>query len=107
MEIRVAQYRRVASVDAIPAGMGTVVEVDGKKVAIFNVEGRFYAVDNACSHRGGPLGEGSLRGNLVNCPWHGAQFDITNGQVLSFPATEGIASYSTKVDQGGIWVAIC
>ena len=100
------QYRRVASVDAIPSGKGAVVEVGGKAVAIFNVEGRFYAVDNVCSHRGGPLAEGSLRGKLVICPWHGAQFDITNGQVLSFPATEGIASYSTKVEEGGVWVAI-
>ena len=101
-----SQYRRVASVDAIPAGKGSVVEVAGKQVAIFNVEGRFYAVDSVCSHRGGPLGEGSLRGKLVNCPWHGAQFDVTNGQVFSLPATEGIASYSTKVKEGGIWVAI-
>jgi len=102
----VSQYRRVASVDAIPAGKGAVVEVGGKKVAVFNVEGRFYALDNLCSHRGGPLGEGSLRGKRVNCPWHGAQFDVTNGQVLSFPATEGIASYSTTVEGDGIWVAI-
>lgn len=99
-------FRRVASVDEISPGKGIVVEVDGKQIAVFNVKGLFYAIDNTCSHRGGPLGEGSLHGTTVNCPWHGSQFDVTNGQVLGPPAPAGVTSYSTEVDEGSVWVAL-
>jgi nitrite reductase (NADH) small subunit/3-phenylpropionate/trans-cinnamate dioxygenase ferredoxin subunit len=99
-------FRRVASVDDISFGKGIVVQVDGKQIAVFNVKGLFYAIDNTCPHRGGPLGEGSLRGTMVNCPWHGAQFDVTSGQVLGPPAPGGVTCYSTKVEEGSVWVAL-
>ena len=99
-------FRRVASIDDIAPGKGIVVEVDGKQIAVFNIQGLFYAIDNTCPHRGGPLGEGSLRGTTVNCPWHGAQFDVTNGQVLGPPALTGVTSYTTKVEEGSVWVAL-
>lgn len=100
------KYRRVAEAKDIPLGQGTVVEVDGKQIALFNVAGVFYAVENACAHRGGPLGEGTLRGTTVNCPWHGAQFDVTSGQVLGPPASRNVTSYATQVEDGSVWVAI-
>ena len=56
------------------------VDVDGKKIAIFNVEGEFFAVDNTCLHKGGPLGEGSLEGCIVTCPWHAWQYDVKTGE---------------------------
>ena len=101
-----AEFRRVASVNEIPPGKGIVAEVDSKKIAVFNVKGVFYAIDNICAHRGGPLGEGLLRSTTVNCPWHGSGFDVTSGQVLGPPASTGVTSYSTKVEEGGIWVAL-
>lgn len=99
-------FKRVANVDDVSPGKAIIVQVDGKQIAVFNVKGLFYAIDNTCSHRGGPLGEGSLRGTTVNCPWHGAQFDVTNGQVLGPPAPAGVTSYSTKVEEGSVWVAL-
>lgn len=101
-----AKFKRVAEVTRIPSGTAAVFDVGGKKVAVCNVEGAFYAVDNACSHRGGPLGEGSLHSTTITCPWHGAQFDVTSGQVLAPPASAGITSYATKVEEDGVWLAI-
>ncbi len=99
-------FRRVVSIDDVLSGKGIVVEVDGKQIAVFNIQGLFYAIDNTCPHRGGPLGEGSLRGTTVSCPWHGAQFDVTSGQVIGPPASDGVKSYSTKVKEGSVWVAL-
>ena len=70
---------RIASRDEVPPGSGKVVVAGGRVLALFNVEGEFYAVDNSCPHRGGPLGEGHLQGKVVTCPWHGWQFDLTCG----------------------------
>jgi nitrite reductase (NADH) small subunit len=102
----VTEFRRVADVNNIPSGQGTVVEVGSKQIALFNIQGVFHAIDNACSHRGGPLGEGNLRGTTVTCPWHGTQFNVTNGQVLGPPAASDVASYPTKVEEDGVWVAV-
>ena len=70
---------RVASRADIPEGTGKVVDLAGKKIALFNVGGKFYAIDNTCKHRGGPLGEGTLDGTVVTCPWHGWEYDVTSG----------------------------
>jgi nitrite reductase (NADH) small subunit len=106
MEFWMAGLRRVAGVNDIPPGKGAVVEVEGKEIALFNVGGVFYAVGNSCTHRGGPLGEGKLQGTTVTCPWHGSQFDVTNGQVLATPAPSGIAGYPTRVKEDGVWLEI-
>ena len=73
---------KISSIGHIPPGTGKVVQAGGKTIALFNVDGTFYALDNACTHRGGPLGEGRLAGTVVTCPWHGNQFDVTTGQVI-------------------------
>ena len=75
-----ASFRKVAAVADLAPGACTTVEVDGKQVALFNVDGTFYALDNECPHRGGPLGEGELDGCVVTCPWHSWQFDVTSGE---------------------------
>jgi nitrite reductase (NADH) small subunit len=103
---RMANLQRVANVDDVPQGKGIVVAMDGKEVAVFNVGGVFYAIDNTCTHRGGPVGEGYLRGTVVSCPWHGSQFDVTSGQVVSPPAPKDIVTYSTRVKDGEVWVEI-
>ena len=69
-------YVKVAAVADIPAGSVREVEVNGKKIAVANIEGQFYALDNTCVHRGGPIGQGVLEGNVVECPWHGWQYDM-------------------------------
>jgi nitrite reductase (NADH) small subunit len=71
---------RAAAVAEIPAGTGKELVIDGRIIALYNVDGEFYAIDGVCPHAGGPLGKGMLRKNIVTCPWHGWQFDVTTGR---------------------------
>ena len=70
---------KIAVRSEVPPGTGRVVVALGRVLAVFNLEGSFHAVDNSCPHRGGPLGEGFLKGCVVTCPWHGWQFDVRSG----------------------------
>ena len=72
----------------VPVGEGRVVEVEGTALALFNVDGAFYALDNACAHRGGPLGEGELDGTVVVCPWHAWRWDVKTGANVNNPAVK-------------------
>lgn len=101
-----AEFKRIASANNLAPGKGTTVKVGNKQIALFNVEGNFYAIDNTCTHSGGPLGEGRLAGTAVTCPWHGARFDVTSGKLLTPPATSDVASYPTKIEDGDIWVEL-
>ena len=92
-----AKWVKVAAASEIPPGKAKLVEAEGLRVALFNVGGSFYAIDNACSHVGGSLAEGSLEGEQVECPWHGARFDVKTGQVLSAPASGDVAAYKVRV----------
>ena len=74
------EFVTVAAVEDIPPGTGRTVEVKGTWIALFNVDGLFYAVDNTCPHAGGPLGEGYLDGHIVECPWHGWRFNVKTGE---------------------------
>ena len=75
-----SEFVTVAKVEEIPPGTGKTVDVNGVWIALFNVDGSFFAVDNTCPHAGGPIGEGSLSGEIVTCPWHGWQFNVRTGQ---------------------------
>jgi nitrite reductase (NADH) small subunit/3-phenylpropionate/trans-cinnamate dioxygenase ferredoxin subunit len=75
-----SEFVTVAKVAEIPPGSGKTVEVNGIWIALFNVNGSFFAVDNTCPHAGGPIGEGSLAGEIVTCPWHGWQFNVSTGE---------------------------
>ena len=99
-------FVKVAKSDEIAPGQGKMVEVDGKKIALLNVDGAFYAIDDTCTHRGGPLSEGELNGNQVTCPWHGAVFDVTTGGVLRPPAPRGVSRYNVRVEGEDIEVEI-
>lgn len=93
---------RVASEKDIPAGQCVVVEVDADlTVAVANVDGRFYAVDNLCPHRGGPLGEGQLTGTVLQCPWHGWQIDVTTGSMVQNPAVK-TSCFPVVVEDGEV-----
>jgi nitrite reductase/ring-hydroxylating ferredoxin subunit len=100
------EFVRVARTDDIPAGQATMVEVNGKEIAVFNVGGSFHAIDNTCTHVGGPLCEGAVEGTEVTCPWHGAVFDVTTGQVLGPPAPQSVSRYNVRVDGADIAVEI-
>ena len=101
-----AGFVKIAKSDDIQPGQGKMVEVGGKKIALFNVDGFFYAIDDTCTHRGGPLSEGELNGKEVTCPWHGAMFDVTTGQVLRPPAPKEVSGYNIRVEGGDIEVEI-
>lgn len=73
-------FVRIASKSELPPGSGKTFQVGGKSVAVFNAGGEFLAVDDRCAHMGGPLGEGSLEGCIVTCPWHGWKYDLKTGR---------------------------
>ena len=89
----------------VPVGEGRVVEAEGRALALFNVGGSFYALDNACAHRGGPLGEGELDGTAVVCPWHAWRWDVTTGANVNNPAVK-IACFPVAVDGGHVFVEL-
>jgi 3-phenylpropionate/trans-cinnamate dioxygenase ferredoxin component len=99
-EVKVTQVSQVAS------GTGTVVSVEGKAIALFNVGGTFYAIANECTHMGGPLGKGRLEGTTVTCPWHGSQFDVTSGQVKKAPARRPVVTYPVRVEGDDVFVQV-
>ena len=101
-----AEFVKVARTDEIAPGQSKMLEVNGKKIAIFNVAGSFHAIDDTCSHRGGSLSQGMIEGEKVTCPWHGAVFDIRSGEVLGPPAPKGVARYNVRVDGVQIEVEI-
>jgi NAD(P)H-dependent nitrite reductase small subunit len=96
-------FQPAAKVDEIPSGSARVVQVNGKAVALFNVEGRFYAISNTCPHEGGPLAEGHLKGCVVTCPWHDLAFDLRTGH-----GTDGggycVGSYDVRVEGGQVLI---
>ncbi|MBI4484173.1 MAG: non-heme iron oxygenase ferredoxin subunit [Acidobacteria bacterium] len=91
------QYMKVATAGEVSPGEARLVEAGGKQIALFNVDGAYFALDNTCTHRGGPLAEGFIEGSAVTCPWHGAQFDIKSGQVMRPPAPQGVTLYPTRI----------
>ncbi len=97
---------KVAETKEVPPGTGKAVEAGGLKIALFNSGGTYYAIDDTCTHRGGPLSEGTVEGTVVTCPWHGASFDITTGSVLGPPAADGVAHYNVQVDGNDIKVEL-
>ncbi len=101
-----ANYVKVASTGDIPPGEMLVAEVNGQEVAIANVGGNFYCFNNACSHRGGSLGEGLLDGEVVECPFHAGQFNVRTGEVVAAPPTEPVATYPVRVEGDDISVAV-
>lgn len=100
------EFKKVATVMEVPPGTAKAVSVDGKTVALFNVNGSFYAIDNTCTHRGGPLSEGEVEGTQVTCPWHGAIYDLKSGKVLGPPASQGVAQYNVRVDGSDVKIEV-
>ena len=99
-------FIKVAKTTDIHPGQGTLVEVGDKQIALFNIDGSFYAIDDTCSHQGGPLSEGDLDGTKIMCPWHGATFDVTTGDTLGPPARTNVTTYKVRVKGSDIEVAV-
>ncbi len=88
----------VAQAGDLPPGSAMAVEIEDRRLALFNVGGTFFAIDDACPHSGGPLSEGDLEAQQVVCPWHGATFDLRDGSVKCPPAEEGVTCYRVELD---------
>jgi nitrite reductase/ring-hydroxylating ferredoxin subunit len=101
----VVEFIKVASISELELGSCKTVEEQGKVIALFNVGGRIYALDNTCLHQGGPLGEGLLEGEVVTCPWHMWEFNVRTGEKVGEPSLR-VATYPVQVDGDDIKVAL-
>ena len=97
-------FVKVAETKDIQSTKMKAVEVAGENICLINVEGKYYAIGNACTHEGGPLAEGTLEGYEVECPWHGSKFDIRTGKVTRPPADEPESTYEVKVEGNDILI---
>ena len=97
-------FVRIGKVEDVPPGQSRAVKVQGKTIALFNVDGSFFAINNVCPHKGGPLHKGKVKGYVVGCPWHDLQFDVRTGF-----GTDGggycVASYDVQIQDGEIVVS--
>jgi nitrite reductase (NADH) small subunit len=98
-------FIKVALATDLEPGMGQIIELSDLKVALFNLGGKFYAINNTCCHRGGPLGDGEVEGEEVTCPLHNWKYDITNGQCTTNPNAK-VACYEVKVDGQDVLVKV-
>ena len=101
-----SDFVRVCKVSDIPDAGKEVFEIEDRFVVVFHVDGRFYALDDECTHDGGPLGEGALHGFEIVCPRHGAKFDVRDGRVLAMPATHATPAYEVKVEGDDVFVKV-
>lgn len=99
-------FVKVAAVTEVAPGGAKLVEVEGHTLALFNVGGTFYAIDNTCTHVGGPLAEGTVEGEEVECPWHGARFSVKTGKVLNPPAGSDVKAYPVRVSGSDVEIEI-
>ena len=99
-----SDFVRVASASEIPSGRLKLVDVQGERVAVANVDGSFYAFADECTHDGGPLSEGDLEGEIVTCPWHFSRFNVRTGEIVESPAEETVEVFEVKVEGDDVYV---
>lgn len=102
-----AEFVRVADISEVPAGCGALVQVNGRSIALFNVNGTFYALDNTCVHRGGPLADGLIdpKACTVQCPWHGWTYSLTDG-VSPVNEMAKVEKFEVKVEGNDVKIAV-
>ena len=100
-----SEFVKVATTEELAPGGCKSVEVSGSRIALFNAAGKFYAMDDTCAHRGGPLGDGSLDGTIVTCPWHGWKYDVSTGACQTNPRTQ-LTCYEIRVDGDDVTIAL-
>jgi 3-phenylpropionate/trans-cinnamate dioxygenase ferredoxin component len=101
-----SSFIKAATRGELPTGGKKLVEIDGRAIAVFNVDDKFYAIDDVCTHDGGPLAEGELIGCEIECPRHGARFDVRTGRPLCMPAIEPVAVHAVELRGEDIYVAL-
>jgi nitrite reductase/ring-hydroxylating ferredoxin subunit len=103
-------FVRALAKSELQPGQGKQVVLDGRKVAIFNVNGRYHAVDDVCTHDEASLSEGSAYAEgcrcVVECPWHGSRFDLANGEALTLPAVRPVKAYLVREVDGALEVEL-
>lgn len=97
-------FVKVAETEDIQVSQMMAVEVNDEKICLANVNGKYYAIGNVCTHMGGPLAEGKLEEYIVQCPWHGSRFDIRSGEVVRPPAMKPESTYEVKVENNDILI---
>ncbi len=101
-----AAFTRVARAEEIPQGQARIFEVNGTRIAVCNVDGSFYTIEDVCTHDESPFGNEDLVGPMIECPRHGARFDVRTGEVLRMPAVAPVRTFETRVEGSDIFVAI-
>jgi 3-phenylpropionate/trans-cinnamate dioxygenase ferredoxin subunit len=98
------EYVQIAPLADLPVGERLFIEVDEKKIVIFNLAGNLYALGDVCTHDDGPVGDGEIEGMDIICPRHGARFDIRSGEALLLPAAVDIPAYPVRIAAGMIGI---
>lgn len=101
-----ANWQTLTGSNEIPAGRVAVFEVEGVRIALCNVNGTYYAIDDVCTHDGGALDQGELDGNEIECPRHGARFDVRTGKVTRLPAFVPVETYPVRIEDGKVQVDV-
>ena len=106
MQAKMTDFIKVAELDEIDEGQLIAVEVDGEPICLARVDGQVCAFTDNCTHISGPLSEGELEGDVLTCPWHGAQFNVRTGKVVRGPARQDIQTYPIKMDGKSILISL-
>lgn len=96
-------WTRVAATGDLLPGEHAIVDVDGVSIAVYNIDGQYYAIEDVCTHDGGELASGSREGFVLTCPRHGAKFDVRSGEALCAPAYTPTSVFPVKVEAGAVW----
>jgi 3-phenylpropionate/trans-cinnamate dioxygenase ferredoxin subunit len=104
LESTMSDWVDVAAQDDLPHGGVSLVDVDGTEVAVFNIGGQYYAIEDVCTHDGGTLAEGEVQGFEIECPRHGARFDLRTGRVTAPPAYEDITTFQVRIRDNRVQV---
>ena len=99
-----AEFHKIAKAGDVAPGEVGVYEVEGHRVALCNVDGEFYAIEDVCTHDAGPLDQGELIGSQIKCPRHGAKFDVTTGKALTLPAVKPVPKHDVKIEGDDVYV---
>ena len=100
------EFHKLAKADEVAPGEVKQYQVEGRPVALCNVDGEFHAIEDVCTHDAGPLAQGELIGSQIKCPRHGAKFDVTTGKALTLPAIKPVPKHEVKVEGNDIYVAL-
>jgi 3-phenylpropionate/trans-cinnamate dioxygenase ferredoxin subunit len=101
----VSEYVKVATVGEVQPGSRKLIDFESVTVALFNINGQLYCIEDVCTHDGGPLAEGELDGHTIACPRHGAQFDVRDGKALTMPAVTPAPTYEVRIEGEDVYIA--